>query len=308
MTTSAITDKLFQKDNAYSSGFKGGVYIMKKITAIAAVFVLLFSLTACKDKKSPASYPSFGITEHAEGSLPDFLPATGSDAPSNPVTPSPSFTLPSGDNGKDEKTAPFIPSIPDGSDDFGDDFRYNIDPEDLERFKKMDAYKIRALAVRKSQLISDLFFAFAKAQLDIDIDETSGIVTLDETVLFSGDSAVLSESGKEFLNKFIGAYASVLLKEKYDGFISKVFIEGHTARLENSTYESGLPLSTERANTVKNYCLSASAGLENETVAKLAAFLFAEGCSNSRPVLNEDGSINLDQSRRVTFRFTINID
>ena len=223
---------------------------MKKTTAIAAVFVLLLSLTACKDKKSPASYPSFGITEHAEGSLPDFLPATGSDAPATPDAPAPTFTLPSGNSGKDEKTAPFMPSIPDGSDDFGDDFRYNIDPEDLEKFREMDAYKIRALAVRKSQLISDLFFAFAKAQLDIDIDETSGIVTLDETVLFSGDSAALSESGKEFLNKFIGAYASVLLKEKYDGFISKVLIEGHTARLENSTYESGLPLST--------YCLHIS--------------------------------------------------
>ena len=282
---------------------------MKKITAMLTAFVLLFSLSACNSKSYPANYPSFDEEgDSGSGSFSGLMPATVSDAPSTPGFSVPSISFPSGDSGKQERTVPFNPSSPDNSDDIEDEFRYNLDPEDLERLMKMDDYKIRALKVRKSQLIADLFFAFSKAQLEIDIDEVSGIVTISEAVLFSGDSAVLSESGKELLNKFIEAYTSVLLEGSYDDFISRVLVEGHTARLENSTYESGLPLSTERADTVKNYCLSASSGLDSETVSKLAAFLVAEGCSNSRPVLNEDGSINLDQSRRVTFRFIINID
>lgn len=66
---------------------------------------------------------------------------------------------------------------------------------------------------------------------------------MDSTVLFGGDSADLTNEGKEFLNKFVKAYTSIIYNEKYDGFISKTMVEGHIAPVSGTTYEGGIPLS-----------------------------------------------------------------
>ena len=90
---------------------------------------------------------------------------------------------------------------------------------------------------------------------------------------------------------------------KMRGF--KTLIEGHTAPLAGSTYESGYSLSLERATNVMNYCLSAESGAADSALAKT---LEAVGYSNSQPIYNADGSVNLDASRRVSFRFMVNIE
>ena len=107
------------------------------------------------------------------------------------------------------------------------------------------------------------------------------------------------------MNKFVDAYTSIIFSEKYEGFVSKTVVEGHTAPVSGSTYESGLPLSEERAENVKNYCVSAETGIDT---SKLAANLEAVGYSNSRPVIDADGNIDRAASRRVSFRFIINLD
>ena len=81
-------------------------------------------------------------------------------------------------------------------------------------------------------------------------------------------------------------------------------VEGHTAPVEGGTYESGLPLSQERANNVKNYCMSSETGVD---VSKLAANLEAVGYSNSKPIKDASGNVDMAASRRVSFRFVINL-
>ena len=158
---------------------------------------------------------------------------------------------------------------------------------------------------KKTNLLDDLIAAFAAEGINVTIDKESGEMALDSSVLFGGDSAELTADGKAFLNKFIKVYTEVAFSEKYQGFISKTMVEGHTAPVSGSTYASSLPLSEQRAANVKAYCLSAETGVN---VSMLADTLEDVGYGNSQPIQNENGEVNMEASRRVSFRFLIAID
>ena len=163
-----------------------------------------------------------------------------------------------------------------------------------------DDFDLSKIYEMKEDLFETLEKALKKSGLSASIDRNSGEIAFDAAVIFSGDSAELSDGGKAVLDSFIKAYSSVLSDEKFKGFISKTMVEGHTAPLANSTYESGLPLSEERAGNVKDYCK----GVDSNS----ADIFEAVGYSNSMPIYNLDGTVNLDASRRVTFKCIINAD
>lgn len=156
-----------------------------------------------------------------------------------------------------------------------------------------------------ADVIPHLAKAFNDAGIKVTVNEKTGELAMDSSVLFGGDSAVLTDEGKTFLNKFIEVYTNVVFSEKYEGFVSKTMVEGHTAPVSGSTYESGLPLSEERANNVKNYCVSSEIGVD---VNKLTSALEAVGYSNSKPVTDANGNVDMAASRRVSFRFIINLE
>lgn len=158
---------------------------------------------------------------------------------------------------------------------------------------------------KKNDLYDDLAAAFNDEGLKVTVNKETGEIALDSAVLFGGDSSVLTNEGKAFLNKFIKVYTTVAFSDKYEGFISKTMVEGHTAPIEGSTYASGLQLSEERALNVKNYCLSADTGVD---VSKISETLEAVGYSNSKPVYGSNGKVDLAASRRVSFRFIVNVD
>ncbi len=184
------------------------------------------------------------------------------------------------------------------------EFEYNINESDVDAFKSLSETELNELLLMKNDFITDLYTAFTAAGIKVEIDDVSGEIIIDNSVLFGGDSAVITEKGKAFLDKFVATYASVACDEKYEGFISEILVEGHTAPLATSTYESGLPLSQERADNVADYCSSG----DSAEIRKLSRLLEPVGCSNRRPIKNSDGSVNLEASRRVTFRFMINVD
>ena len=84
-------------------------------------------------------------------------------------------------------------------------------------------------------------------------------------------------------------------------------VEGHTATVAGSTYESGVPLSQQRADNVKNYCISKNSGLSDSEISTMTNVLVAKGMSNSEPIKDASGNVNMSASRRVTFKFIINI-
>lgn len=149
-------------------------------------------------------------------------------------------------------------------------------------------------------IIEDLYIElakeFASRGISVRIDRANGEIAVDSAVIFAGDKADLSEEGKTFLNNFAQAYFSVTSADKYKGFLVGTKVEGHTAPLANSTYESGLPLSTQRAENVKNYI---------ESSLSSAGAIQAIGLSNSKPVYDDEGKVNLDACRRVSFRFIL---
>ncbi len=158
---------------------------------------------------------------------------------------------------------------------------------------------------KKNSLFDDLATAFAEEGIEVTVNKETGEIALDSSVLFGGDSSELTGDGKAFLNKFIKAYTTVAFSDKYEGFISKTMVEGHTAPVEGSTYASGLQLSEDRALNVKNYCLSADTGVD---VSKISSTLENVGYSNSKPVYDANGNVDLAASRRVSFRFIVNVD
>jgi len=161
----------------------------------------------------------------------------------------------------------------------------------------------KSVTDKKADLLDDLSTAFQAEGLTVTVNRQTGEIAMDASVLFGGDSAELTAEGKAFLDKFIKAYNSVAFSAKYENFISKTMIEGHTAPVAGSTYASGLSLSEERAANVKAYILSGETGVDLS--AKADAFEDV-GMSNSQPVYNEDGTVNMDASRRVSFRFLVN--
>ena len=165
--------------------------------------------------------------------------------------------------------------------------------------------EIKEIAEKKADLFDDLYKEFEAQGINVTINRSTGEIAMDASVLFGGDSAVITNDGKDLLNKFLKAYTSIAYNEKYDGFISKTMVEGHTAPVSGSTYESGLPLSEQRANNVKDYCLSADTGVDT---SKLSTTLEAIGLSNSKPVYGSDGKIDMAACRRVSFRFIVDIN
>ena len=151
----------------------------------------------------------------------------------------------------------------------------------------------------KRTVLTALDSAFKKEGISATVDLTTGEVALDNTVLFELDKADLSAEGKTFLQKFMRAYTSVVFDERYEGYIDSILIEGHTDT--DGTREHNLELSKNRADNVMNYCLSPECGDSTE----IADMFSAVGLASDRPVLNDDGSVNMEASRRVTFTLLI---
>lgn len=169
----------------------------------------------------------------------------------------------------------------------------------------MDSEELEAIAQKKSDLYDDLYNEFKANGISVQINRATGEIAMDSTVLFGGDSAELTDEGKAFLDKFLNAYTTIIYNEKYDGFISKTMIEGHIAPVSGTTYEGGMPLSERRAENVRDYCLSGETGVDT---SKLAPTLETVGYSQSRPVYDADGNVDIEASRRVSFRFIVNTD
>ena len=182
----------------------------------------------------------------------------------------------------------------------------SISKADIAKFKELDEEQIAIIVEKKTNLLEDLEKTFKQAGINVNIDKESGEIMLDSSILFGYDSADLSDDGKAFLNKFLKAYSSVILKKEYEGFVSKILVEGHTD--SSGSYEYNKTLSQSRADNVKNYCLSDSTGLNKPVITALSKLLQSVGRSSDEPILDKKGKEDEKASRRVTFKFNINLE
>lgn len=156
----------------------------------------------------------------------------------------------------------------------------------------------------KKEIISELSEEFAGSNLNISIDDQTGAITFDATVLFDYDNYALSDSGQNSLAEFLPRYFAVVLSDKYIDYISEIIFEGHTDTTGDYLYN--LALSQDRAEAAAAYCLDESSGLfTTEEMAYIRSLVTVSGRSWSEPVYNEDGTVNAEESRRVEIKFRL---
>lgn len=162
--------------------------------------------------------------------------------------------------------------------------------------------KIDDLVGVRSQIIATLSAALSAANLRATVDANTGDIVLDSAVFFETGSYEIKAEGKALLEQFIPVYLGVLLQDKYRDYLGEIIIEGHTDI--TGEYFRNLELSQNRALSVSKYCLQ-MASLTDEQRSLLRDILTATGRSFSDPVYNADGTVNLDASRRVEFKFSL---
>ncbi len=161
----------------------------------------------------------------------------------------------------------------------------------------------RIIGVR-SELIEELRKEFENSDLKIAVDEKTGAITFDSSILFEYNKDELKDTGKEFLAKFLPRYAAILMSDKYKDYISEIMIEGNTDT--DGNYLFNLELSQKRAFSVAEYCLSEESDiLTEEELEALRSVISANGRSYSNPVYDEDGNVDMIASRRVEFLFRL---
>lgn len=164
--------------------------------------------------------------------------------------------------------------------------------------------KIDQIIGVKADLITALNDEFAANQINVEIDYQTGAIVLDSSVLFDYNESVLTEAGNAILAEILPIYCKVLLSETYEPYLAEVIIDGYTDT--TGSYISNLNLSQQRAFAVAEYLMNAkdsflSAGESEVLTQKLTA----NGRSMSNPILDEQGNVDMDASRRVEVKFRL---
>ena len=154
----------------------------------------------------------------------------------------------------------------------------------------------------KQEIIEALNSEFSKEQIAINIDQQTGAIVFDASILYDRSKSQLKAEGVKFLDKFLPVYIGVLFKDEFKDDIAEIIIEGHTDT--DSGYMYNLGLSQDRALSVVQYCLSDSS-LSKEQKEQLRSMITANGRSFSNPVYDADGKVDLAKSRRVEVKFRL---
>lgn len=162
--------------------------------------------------------------------------------------------------------------------------------------------RIDDLVGMRTRIIADLSSELASANIRATVDSKTGDIVLDNAVLFQTNSSTIMPEGRALLDRFIPIYLGVLLKPEYSDYLGQIIIEGHTDTAGD--YIANLELSQNRALSVAKYVLTMRS-LTPDQLALLQLILTSTGRSESDPIYNPDGSVNMDASRRVEFKFSL---
>lgn len=175
----------------------------------------------------------------------------------------------------------------------------NISFEDTAKLGNMSERQLTILKKNKNDLFDELKSAYKESQVPVVINEESGEVSLNTAILFPKDRYDIHLDGRYALNKFVNIYSAIAFAKKYDGFISKVLVEGHTNT--QGEYDINMTLSENQAKSVMDY-----SSLITKS-PQLKAVMQSVGCGPDRPVYSPDGSVDMTASCRVAFRFIVKL-
>ena len=173
-----------------------------------------------------------------------------------------------------------------------------------EQEKELSSYQVQIadlLGVR-TRIVEELSIALSRANISATVDKTTGDIVLESTVFFDSNSSTIKDEGKELLSRFLPVYLGVLMRPEYADYVGEIVIEGHTDTA--GSYLTNLRLSQNRALSVAEYCLQLPT-LTRIQVTQLQKLMTAKGRSYSDPIYKPDGSVDMDASRRVEFKFRL---
>lgn len=126
-----------------------------------------------------------------------------------------------------------------------------IDEElDTEALEAMELTYREIIAAIEEALESEGFIPGE----DMVIDEKSGRIIMDDSVLFDVDSMELSDDGKEYLNRLFLALDQAIFENDsdYGSCLDTILVEGYTE--STGDYESDMELCEVRLEAVDDYC------------------------------------------------------
>lgn len=156
----------------------------------------------------------------------------------------------------------------------------------------------------KADVIEALKNEFSKNNINVDIDAQTGALTLEASVMFDYDQAELTDAGKQALEQILPIYCKVLLQDDYMKYLAEIIIDGYTDT--DGDYSYNLQLSQQRSLAVAQYLLHIQGNFLDATQSQnLEKYLTVNGHSMANPVLDANGNVDKDASRRVEVKFRL---
>lgn len=156
----------------------------------------------------------------------------------------------------------------------------------------------------KADVIEALKNEFSKNNINVDIDAQTGALTLEASVMFDYDQAELTDAGKQALEQILPIYCKVLLQDDYMKYLAEIIIDGYTDT--DGDYSYNLQLSQQRSLAVAQYLLDIQGNFLDATQSQnLEKYLTVNWHSMANPVLDANGNVDKDASRRVEVKFRL---
>ena len=182
-----------------------------------------------------------------------------------------------------------------------------VDLDEKTQLISTQQAKIDNIIGVKAEVVESLQQEFAKNNLNVNIDSQTGALTLDASVLFAYDDAELTEEGKTALRSVLPIYCKVLLEDSYKSYLAEIIIDGYTDT--DGDYAYNLELSQRRSLAVAQYLLEIQGEfLTSDQTIDLQDYLTVNGHSMANPILDAEGNVDKDASRRVEVKFRLKDD
>ena len=167
--------------------------------------------------------------------------------------------------------------------------------------------KIDKIIGVKAEVVEALQKEFQKNNINVNLDSKTGALTLDASVLFDVDESELTDAGKEALRNVLPIYCKVLMEDTYKNYLAEIIIDGYTDT--DGDYAYNLELSQQRSLAVAQYLLDIQGEfLTEDQSLDLQDYLTVNGHSMANPILDADGNVDKEASRRVEVKFRLKDD
>ncbi|MDM7861908.1 OmpA family protein [Alteromonas sp. ASW11-36] len=143
-------------------------------------------------------------------------------------------------------------------------------------------------------IIKGINDALKAADISVEADSETGDISILDSVLFEQNDYLLKESGKEFLDRFIPIYSSVVFQSSETSHeVVRIVLEGHSS-IEGA-FDHNMRLSVLRANSVSQYVNQMTFPDKEQFFGKLLV--------SGRGSLDADKLRVNESDRKVMFRF-----